>query len=481
MDTAARPVPWDGWSPAVFARASSENRPILLYLFAIWSAACDDLERRTLSAEPVASVLADAFVPVKVDADRRPDVSARYGLGAPPSLLVLTPEGDVLTGGQTPGDATALAAQLMRVRDAFRSGQPWSRARDLALAGSWATPVGPGRPIPPPDHLADAFLSALPDLRSTEADLVWIEHAPALRALLILARRRHADNTVRVQAEAWLERLAERSVDPSSGAVWRSAGAGRDGVVLLETQAALFETLVEAVATLDSAGPRALMAGVGAFLRRRLRHPSGGFVHALRWPDAAEPARLAANVDLRRFVDANASAARALLRGAQVAGDAVLAEEGVLVLERVAVPAFARGEGLSHVLEPEPVVRGLLADQVATAWACLDAFDASGMRVYLDFAEELMRVVLQTHWDPDAGAFRDRAGPLVTGAADLPLYPLATNGLASRVLAGLARRTEAPDLAGRARDVVGAIAPLLDTAGPDGAAVVLAAFDLLSV
>ena len=52
-------------------------------------------------ADPrVADLVDERFVPIRVDADERPDVGDRYGLGAWPTTAFLTPDGQVL-GGET--------------------------------------------------------------------------------------------------------------------------------------------------------------------------------------------------------------------------------------------------------------------------------------------------------------------------------------------------------------------------------------------
>src|SRR5262245_16610493 len=106
MRTAERPVAWEAWGDAALERARRDDLPVFLFLFASWSEACVALEDHVLASPPVALLLTTAFVTIKVNVDERPDIADRYGLGDWPSLLVLTPEGDVLTGGRDPDPAT---------------------------------------------------------------------------------------------------------------------------------------------------------------------------------------------------------------------------------------------------------------------------------------------------------------------------------------------------------------------------------------
>ena len=75
----------------------------------------------TSSPRPhVARLIRERVVPVRVDADRRPDIADRYGAGGWPSTLLLTADGDPLCGG-TYIDADRLVALIEDVADRLRA------------------------------------------------------------------------------------------------------------------------------------------------------------------------------------------------------------------------------------------------------------------------------------------------------------------------------------------------------------------------
>ena len=110
------PIDWRPWHTAAFLEAQRRRRPVLLLLETAWAPACARLHAEVFARPDVAAAVAETTVAVRVDADRRPDIADRYGLGHWPSLLVLTPEGHVLTGGTDLDDALAL-----RIRAAARA------------------------------------------------------------------------------------------------------------------------------------------------------------------------------------------------------------------------------------------------------------------------------------------------------------------------------------------------------------------------
>ena len=83
---------WLPWSATPFARARAERKPVLLSIVTGVVAGLPrdgrhDL-RRSRRSSPSSTT---RFVPVRVDADRRPDISERYSLGGWPTTAFLTP------------------------------------------------------------------------------------------------------------------------------------------------------------------------------------------------------------------------------------------------------------------------------------------------------------------------------------------------------------------------------------------------------
>src|SRR5688572_13098254 len=92
-------VNWLSWTGNAFARARQERRPVLLSITAAWCRWCREMDRTSYADAAVVDTITREFVPVRVDADRRPDLWERYGLGGLPTTAFLTADGDVLGGG----------------------------------------------------------------------------------------------------------------------------------------------------------------------------------------------------------------------------------------------------------------------------------------------------------------------------------------------------------------------------------------------
>ena len=92
----AWPGPRGGRAP--FERAARERKPVLLAIGASWCHGCAVMDRTTYSVPEIVSAINERCVPVRVDADRRPDINDRYNLDGWPTTAFLTPSGEVLTG-----------------------------------------------------------------------------------------------------------------------------------------------------------------------------------------------------------------------------------------------------------------------------------------------------------------------------------------------------------------------------------------------
>ena len=107
LQHAYNPVDWYPWGEEAFAKARSEDKPILLsvgYSTCHW---CHVMEREGFEDEVIARQLAEGFVAIKVDREELPDVDHVYmsalqtltGQGGWPMNMFLTPRLEPFFGG----------------------------------------------------------------------------------------------------------------------------------------------------------------------------------------------------------------------------------------------------------------------------------------------------------------------------------------------------------------------------------------------
>jgi uncharacterized protein len=154
------PVEWYPWGDEAFARATAEDRPILLsvgYSACHW---CHVMAHESFENTATAALMNALFVNVKVDREERPDVDAVYmeavqaitGSGGWPMTVFVTPDGRPFFGG-TYFPRPSFEDLLRRVSDAWRDHR-------VELEGQ-------------ADHLADAIRQGtrlMPDGQVAEDD-----------------------------------------------------------------------------------------------------------------------------------------------------------------------------------------------------------------------------------------------------------------------------------------------------------------------
>ena len=141
-----QPVLWHPWGEAAFARAQSEDNPILLDIGAVWCHWCHVMDRESYENPEIAALINEHYVAVKVDRDERPDVDARYqaavsaitGQGGWPLTAFLTPDGRPYFGGTyIPPDDRYGRPGFGRVLTTLA--QVWRERRDEALETASST------------------------------------------------------------------------------------------------------------------------------------------------------------------------------------------------------------------------------------------------------------------------------------------------------------------------------------------------------
>jgi uncharacterized protein YyaL (SSP411 family) len=426
-------IAWLEWGPAAFARARAEGKPVLLSLTASWCHACHRMDDETWDDPGVAAAVAAAAVPVKVDADARPDVCARYHLGGLPSTLLLD------AGGRFVRGATFLSRPaLFAFLEQGLAGHAAGRVAEPR------PPAGPAARPPAGDLAAETVAWLLRRADAEHGGFGWAPKLPEPAAVALLLRHWRAvrDAGVLRAVRAGLDAVADHLADPRDGGFFRYAAApdwsGPHTEKVAVEQARLIRLFLEAGVALGETRYTAEAARALAHARRRLADAEGRVLASV----AADPDYYAdpegrddlPAVDRRRFADAGAEMASAAWLGFAVTGEAPgLADE----------VAGAAPDGLvPHRLDAPGGPAGLLGDQAAAIAASVLRHALTGDRRALDWAGLVAARAVALLWDEEKGAFR--AAPADPALELPPMHPVAANAEMGLALAGLAEAAGAP-------------------------------------
>jgi uncharacterized protein len=481
-------VAWQPWSGAAFARARAEHKPVLLSIAASWCDSCREMDRTSYADPTIATLINERFVPIRVDADERPDISERYNLGGWPTTAFLTPEGQILAGGTfVPLDR--IGGVLSQVADTFAAQPEGAYAGrvndgDVIQAAAQSTAVSESA-------LIDSVFSTFDErYGGFGVDPKFPVIAPLQLALAEWAATRnpHAETILvaTLDAMGW-----SALYDDVDGGFFRYAATrewqGPHVEKLLDVNAALTHVYLDAGAALQIGRFTERAADTLRYIQTWLADPVDGGWRGSQQADRdyydarsaeARRALTAPAVDESLYADSNGLMVQTALRAAQVFDDDGLRDFAVKSLERVLLTCYKPGWGVAHYFEGHPQVRGLLADQFAMAAACLDVFDLTGNVVYEMMAEELAHYAVRTMWDSEHGGFFDRAAgepsdPPI-GLMGQPIKPFATNCDAARTLRRVARVAGEEEFSSLAARTLSAMAPMAPAQGPLAAHYLLA-------
>lgn len=107
----AEKVNWgDQYAPAV-ERARAENKPLLLYFTAEWCGPCQQMRRNVWTDQAVADAAA-AYIPVRIDVDKQPQLAEQFQVPSYPFFFVIDPAGRIVRVFDRGADATEFAGWL---------------------------------------------------------------------------------------------------------------------------------------------------------------------------------------------------------------------------------------------------------------------------------------------------------------------------------------------------------------------------------
>ncbi|MFP4590038.1 MAG: thioredoxin domain-containing protein [Halobacteriales archaeon] len=301
---ADNPVNWQPWDEASLDAAERLDRPIFLsvgYAACHW---CHVMAEESFEDDAVAERLNEAFVPIKVDREERPDLDRYYqlacqattGRGGWPLSAWLTPDGRPFQlatylpkrarRGQTgfiealdriatawEGDRAAIERRADRIADAVETAQTDGASEDEQLAAPLQEHAG--ALLREVDWTHGGFGQTGPKFpNATRLRLL-------LRAWDRTGRDRYAD-----ALETTLHAMARGGIrDQLAGGFHRYATDRAWRVPHFEKMAydnaQLLECYARAAVALDEPAFAAVAADTGAFLDRDLGHPEGGIYSSL--------------------------------------------------------------------------------------------------------------------------------------------------------------------------------------------------------
>jgi uncharacterized protein YyaL (SSP411 family) len=485
------PITWYEWDEESFDLAETLELPVLLYITAPWCEPCHLMEESTLSDPEVVQMINDDFIPILVDADRRPDVDSRYSKGGWPTTAFLDAGGEVverhnfLTTEQMIMVLRRVKAQYQGVQEPL---SPTIAVRPgVQFAELEEQPEAVGELAP---QLVDMAIQQIEDAFDRESggfdEMPKFHHADVLGVALAVAHRT-GNEQLRQVVEKSLTAMAQGGLyDHVDGGFFRYATAAdwskADSEKLAGDQAQLLWLYLHAYQATGNQSYLEVAQGILQYIDNALWDRDRGYYYSSQ---AANPAyyaldatgraeRAAPYVDKTAYTERNAAVSSAYMLASAVLNEPRYADLAIRAMEFIWQHSYQEGLGLHHYFDTRPHVPGLLADQVSMAQSWLDAYEHFGREVYLQRAETLVRFAGNALRDDDGRYFDTVVAPEAVGRLRRREKPFCENVIAAEVNLRLYRLTGREEYRQSAQRTLEALVPFYLDMGFDGARFALA-------
>jgi uncharacterized protein YyaL (SSP411 family) len=442
-------IKWREWSKDAFEAAKKGNKLVLLDLSAVWCHWCHVMDSTTYSdAEVVAAINAN-FIPVRVDIDRRPDISERYNRGGFPTTAFLSDLGESVWGATyiPPADMKRIVRAILDAKASGEIDSALDRGRLRYLDISKAQQK---------KRTADSdFITTLFEDIFSAYD---VEHGgfgvapkfphPDVVSLLIQRYMLTLDNGLAEAITNTLDRMTKGLYDEVEGGVFRYS-VTRDWrephyEKMLETNAGFLRNLLHAHKILGHEKYATTARGVANFLLKFLRDPIGGGFYGSQdadedyygSPAKDRPKRKSPAVDKSVFAGWNSEAVVALFEAGFVLRERSYLDAARAAWNYTTQQLWNPQIGLVRHLEGGETY--LFADQVSFFESLLAVLEFSQDEQTLGIAALLLEGVHKAFANPEGGYSdvmrkEDEIGELAN-----PRRPLVENSKWSMALASYA-------------------------------------------
>ena len=451
MSRPAEAIRWRDWNEESFLAARQEEKRVLLTLTATWCHWCHVMDQTSYSNPQVVDLVNSRFIPVRVDVDRRPDISRRYNQGGFPTVAILNDQGELIAGRvYTPPD------QMVSFLEQAVGGHPEGVVVKASLADGHSDPLVTELPKRERESTSNAILERLRELYDPEFGGFGREPKQppweALRFLLAVYGRsqgRSRDQSLLEMVVNTLEGMRAGLYDQKDQGIFRYSVA-RDWKVphyekMIVTNANLAWLYLEAYQVTGRRTYKGVATGALDYLLKTLYDTGRGAFYASQdagedyyrvpWKDRDQAQR--PSIDRTIYSGWNALAAAALVKAFGVLGTPSHLVVAARLLDLLWRDAWHPEEGLAHMvggsLDQPPVLDEHV--QFLRAWVAL--YQATGNPEHLKRAIATAQCVLSLFGAGDGGYY-DTADVRSPFAGRLPQdKPVLENALLAEALIGL--------------------------------------------
>jgi uncharacterized protein len=425
-------IQWREWSRETLEEAKKGDRLIVLSLSAVWCHWCHVMDETTYSDEIIIGLLNEKFLPVRVDADMRPDIDSLYNQGGWPSTVIMTPGGEVIDGGNyiPPGEMKERLDRAFSLytkdRDKIAKRMEEIRLRRMLMQGSLI-----GAPDKTDIDGIVELLKGMFDEKNGGFGSGQKFPNPDAMDFLLAVHARSRDAALKKIVTRTLDCMAQGEVyDHVEGGFFRYATkpdwSEPHFEKMLEVNAGLIRSYANAGLAFGTERYRKVARESVQYVQGNLYDAASGALFGSQDADESYYRKQNRKKLAKPFVDRTvyADSASLMISALIAAGEAtgeqqylpMAAKAGEFLIKNL----FRAADGVFHSFRGgKASLPGLLNDNALFGSALLDLYNATGERHYLDRAGRISQVITNRFYDPKVKRFHSS----LVAAGVAPLTP----------------------------------------------------------
>ena len=415
-------IAWRNWGESAFDEAAQSGRPALLSISAVWCHWCHIMDSKTYCDPRVIEAVNRDFIPIRVDADREPDINTRYNMGGWPSTVFLTADRDVLTGATyMPPDQMLIVLERVSSAYAEQVDELNEKAKQARIdtEDTFRNASGGATAADDVRKAVDLLRSSYDAEHGGFGTSQKFPHPSALQLLLASYESRGDAQNLKMAVDTLDSMLSGEMFDPVEGGMFRYA-TRRDWSAphtekLLADNARMAVVLFDAYRIAENPEYLETARRLFAYMENTLMDPDTGLFHGSQ--DASEEycaadaqARASLTpprVDTAFYTDSNAMLARAYLKLYGVGRDISARDKALRIVCRLDRLERSECGCVPHYIEDgAPHTFGILSDAAELVLANLACSEATGDDTYVRAAKELLESIFEA-FGSESGAFYD--------------------------------------------------------------------------
>ena len=418
----AQLVHWRTWSQATLEEARIKNRLIVLSLSAVWCHWCHVMDETTYSDETVINYINENFIPIRVDADMRPDIDTLYNQGGWPSTAILTPQGEVMSGG----NYIPPEEMLGRLKRAFAlftkdSGTIQERIEELkAMKELRSTAAGEVAGAPDKSVIANIVQTLKSSFDREHGGFGQGQKFPSPDSIdfLLAQYSRNHDADIERIVTLTLDRMSQSEIfDKVEGGFFRYATkpdwSEPHYEKMLDVNAGMIRNYANASLALGKKRYVKVLRETIGYVQANLYDAASGAFFGSQ--DAEESYYKKKNrtrgkepfVDRTVYADSSSLMISALIVSHDATKDKQYLDMTIKSADFLLAKLYTTSDGMFHFFrDGTPQLKGLLSDNTLAGSALLDLYNETGDIRYLKPAQEIGELIINRFYDASKRRFR---------------------------------------------------------------------------